>query len=289
MKRALNFTTIVGFLIALKVVWSAAISPAPRPSIFLHPHALGLVFGGTLAVLLIVFPFNRLRRLYKRFGKRILLRPEKQHQALVAELVAAAAEVQTKGAASLEKRVPTHPYLLEGYLLIWEDFLSLPELEEVLRARSEFYEREGESELKILHSVGKFPPAFGLLAATTGMIAMMSDLGRSGQESIGPAMAIALVGTFWGIALSNLLLMPLAEYGQRIAEEEAETRALILDGLLLIKRKESPAFVAEKLNSFLEPEQRLKADHAFWKKKTPATPPAAPPAPRPPVQVKTGT
>ena len=76
-------------------------------------------------------------------------------------------------------------------------------------------------------------------------------------DTIGPSMALALVGTLYGAAVANMLCMPCAEKLGFLAEEEARTRELILDGVLAIQAGDGPRVVAEKLAAHQPPEPEL--------------------------------
>ena len=129
-------------------------------------------------------------------------------------------------------------------------------MREGLYKRMEYYQRQYLSDAKTLPGLSKFPPAFGLLGAVTGMIGMMGNLG-GGSDVIGRSMAVALVATFWGICLANVVLLPLSDYYKGLAEQDAFVRQIIIDGVLMVKRKEALPLIEEKMNSYLPPNKRL--------------------------------
>ena len=150
----------------------------------------------------------------------------------------------------------THPYAKEAFELAKKSHIDDEELAQLFRKRNEYFKRSYQSDASALAAMGKFPPAFGLLGATTGMIAMMSILGNGGVDQIGSAMAIALVATFWGIAIANLLILPLGDYASKVAQEDQITRQMIAESLLMIRKDTDPQIVAERLSTFLHPSQR---------------------------------
>jgi chemotaxis protein MotA len=98
----------------------------------------------------------------------------------------------------------------------------------------------------------------GLMGAVLGMIALLGSLGSPGAEkTVGPAMSVALVATFYGIALANVLIIPI---GENLVERAGIIRTkntIIVAGVRLILEKTNPILLAEKLNSFLLPKERL--------------------------------
>jgi chemotaxis protein MotA len=114
-------------------------------------------------------------------------------------------------------------------------------------------------EANMFKAIGKYPPAFGLLATTLGMIALLQQIGKPGAEKlIGPAMSIGLVGTLYGIALANLVFLPIAEALAEKTEEEIALRKMIIEGAVLLKQRVNPVYMRESLNSYLLPRDRVR-------------------------------
>jgi chemotaxis protein MotA len=248
-------STLLGFLLAVFVMWAGVISHSSRPWIFLDAHALIVVIGGTLAAGFIAYPLRRFQDLW-RFLMLAVLYPSKTAMLKVVEETIRLHGIVNYGYKAWEMKFSSHPFLAEGYKLIRRDQLGPEEFQSVLIKRNQFFKDRYQSDAKMLIALAKFPPAFGLLGATTGMIAMMSGLGVGGEDTIGPAMAIALVATFWGIALSNFLLLPLADHAKRLAEEQSRLRNLMINGLIMVHRRTSIELLYQTLIGYLPLEQR---------------------------------
>ena len=130
------------------------------------------------------------------------------------------------------------------------------EFKNVLSLRSKNILKSYQADSKMLNALAKFPPAFGLLGATTGMIEMMSNLGKGGASSIGSAMAVALVATFWGIAMANFIFLPLADRAGKMAGDDAHIRDMIIEAAMVIKNKGSEYLLLNTLRGFLPLTQR---------------------------------
>jgi chemotaxis protein MotA len=146
--------------------------------------------------------------------------------------------------------------LLDDNVIRSEDLFELLEI----RAKSMFeHYNEGAMHFK---SLGKFPPAFGLMGTVLGMIALLSNLGGAdAMKSIGPAMGTCLVATFLGIVLANVVVLPMSESLAQSAKELYLKNKIIVIGVRLIAAKTNPMVVAENLNSYLLPKDRID-----WKK-----------------------
>jgi chemotaxis protein MotA len=73
---------------------------------------------------------------------------------------------------------------------------------------------------------------------------------------LGPAMAIGLVATFYGLTLANLVFIPISENLAQLNREDETLRVIVIDGLRLVRRKEHPKVVEEHLKSYLLPSER---------------------------------
>jgi chemotaxis protein MotA len=119
------------------------------------------------------------------------------------------------------------------------------------------YERYN-SDANRFKGMGKYPPAMGLMGAVLGMIALLAGLGKPGaEEKMGGAMSVALIATFYGIALANLVIIPIGENLGEAAKEIRTKNTIIVEGLKLISEKTNPIVLAEELNSFLLPKERV--------------------------------
>jgi chemotaxis protein MotA len=142
--------------------------------------------------------------------------------------------------------------------LVATGVLSEKEIRVALEQRLRTIESRYMHEANMFRVIGRFPPAFGLLATTLGMIALLAKIGQpDSQKLIGPAMSIGLIGTLYGIALANLVFIPIAENLTERTQEEVALRRMIVEGAVMIKSQVNPIALRESLNSFLLPKDRV--------------------------------
>ena len=90
------------------------------------------------------------------------------------------------------------------------------------------------------------------------MMSLLQTLGEPGaQDRIGPAMATALVATFYGLVFANLIFIPISEKIHEVANEDAVMRQLIKEGVMMIQEKRHPLMISEYLKSFLDQKDRI--------------------------------
>jgi chemotaxis protein MotA len=95
--------------------------------------------------------------------------------------------------------------------------------------------------------LGKYPPALGMVGTVMGMIQLFSGLGaNSGQNQIGLQLALAMTATFYGLLLSNFLLLPFAD---RLEVKEERRRANLerTVKVLVAIQKKQPTLISERI------------------------------------------
>lgn len=255
----MNFQSIVALALAAAVFGFAVFTSTNNPKAFIDLHAILIVLGGTTAVAAIAFQIDRIWVMLKIFYNRVVKGHKVNYVPLIRELMRLSEAYRNDDPqlATMVEQTPD-PFLREAMGVLLDDFLTLEELEHVLRTRvNTIYHRYQEDSRKF-KALGKFPPAMGLMGAVLGMIALLQGLGQPGAEAnIGPAMAIALVATLYGIAVANLVILPIAENLMEGTRETLAKNTIILEGVKLIAQKKNKILLAEELNSFLLPNERL--------------------------------
>jgi chemotaxis protein MotA len=174
------------------------------------------------------------------------------------------AEAYRTNAPDLKQRVEQiqDPFMKEAMMALMDKVIDEHKLVRILNARvNTIYERYVE-ESKMFGAMGKYPPAMGLMGAVLGMIMLLASLGQPGAEDrIGPAMSVALVATLYGIIFANLFVIPVGENLTAVAKGIKQKNIIIVEGIRHIAQKVNPIVLAEELNSFLLPHERVD-----WKK-----------------------
>ncbi|MFL9947767.1 flagellar motor protein [Paraburkholderia agricolaris] len=137
-----------------------------------------------------------------------------------------------------------NPFAKRGLELL-ANGVSTAVLEDALQRELDAYERNHMAAARIWQQAGGYAPTFGILGAVLGLIQVTGHMLEPAQ--LGEGIAIAFVATLYGLALANLVFLPL--YGKIRAQVDSELRfrRLYLDGLLAISRKESPHTIETRL------------------------------------------
>lgn len=254
----MNIASIIGFIIATAVLFFGLLLATNEISMFLDYPSLFIVIGGTFAATAISFQIDKLGILIKVFLARIIKGQSIKYEEIIANLMNIA-ESYRKGEKLLDMaNSQSDHFLKEALTLAGEEVLKGDELIDVLKERAKnmhFYYMEETQKFK---SMGKFPPAFGMMGTTIGMIVLLGNLGGADAiKMIGPAMGVCLITTLYGVIIANLAVIPIAENLFASTKETYLKNQIIVAGIGLIMNRTNPIVVAEKLNSFLPPSKRL--------------------------------
>src|SRR5690625_4168462 len=99
--------------------------------------------------------------------------------------------------------------------------------------------------------MASYAPAFGMIGTLIGLVNLMFMLGDGDITAIGQQMAFALITTFYGILLANLVFKPVAVKLERRTEQRVVLMNMVMQGVAMMAQKRSPAMMQETLRSFM--------------------------------------
>ena len=129
------------------------------------------------------------------------------------------------------------------------------DIKQILFKREEFRKNRESHESDLMKTLGTFSPAFGMVGTLIGLVFMLFNMGGD-PSAMGPAMAVALVTTFYGSVLANLVFIPFSEKLELRNKENADAHQLMIEGVLLIWQKRHPLDVKDLLTAHISPDER---------------------------------
>ena len=224
---------------------------------FMNIQGMLIVAGGTFAATSIAFPTNELKLIFP-VSRRVFKDPGDEMMEVSQFLVQAMGTFKRDGPVALEGIAGDAPSkaLTKGLQLI-ADGANADTINEILATERKYMEEHHRVGQKIFQEMGKFAPAFGMVGTLIGLVQMLSDL--SDPDAIGPAMAVALLTTFYGAVFANLIFIPMVSKLDRRVTIEVTHIQLAIVGLVAIHRGDPTTILREKLKAFLQ-QQEGKAD-----------------------------
>jgi chemotaxis protein MotA len=240
-------------LLAGAVVLSTLILMGGDLRMFLDLHACIVIFGGSFAATLIRFPLSSIFHGLPLGAKFAFTLRRVTQRDLVDEIAALAEIARKQGPLGLEKVAIEDGYLAKGIRFVADGYDAAFIRDNLERDRDNFltYLDEGQ---KIYRAVGDCAPAFGMVGTLIGMVQMFANM--TDPSKLGPFMAVALLSTFYGAAVANLVCLPLADKLHLKLVDEETNRTLIIDGVLMIREAKSPTLVREMLLAYLPEKHR---------------------------------
>ncbi len=222
---------------------------------FIDIPSMFIVFGGTIASTLINFPLSDvisvLGVVKNAFLYKALLPTEE-----INKIVKFAETARREGILALETESErqTDEFLKKGLQLAVDG--TAPDLiRNILETELSYLEDRHKLGQGIFESMGYYSPAFGMIGTLIGLINMLKSL--DDPSSIGAGMSVALVTTFYGAVLANLILLPIAGKLKNRTESESLLKEIITEGIMSIQSGDNPRVVEEKLKAFLSPKLRV--------------------------------
>jgi len=243
---------ISGFGLTL---WGMA-SGGTSLKIFYDPASIAITVGGSFAALLIAYPVSAMTKLIK-----IIVQSFKESASSSTEIINSFTTLSKKarreGLLSLEDEMVklTNEFLKKGLQMV-VDGLEPETIKEIMELEIGEMERRHSDGANMLKAWAAYAPAFGMLGTLIGLIQMLANL--SDSTSLASGMGKALITTFYGALLANLILVPMAQNLNYKSSLEANNREMMLEGILAIQSGVNPRIVEEKLTSYLSPNDRAK-------------------------------
>ena len=253
---ALDPAAILGLIAVIGMIM-AAVFLGGRPSSFLDLPAVLIVLGGTFAATITSFPAADLAEAPRTIASALSPRAASSPKRVALEGLAIAELGRREDLRSVETRSGTlvhRPILQRGIELV-QDGTRLEQIRPALDREIDAIEDRRYRAESILRRASDIAPAMGLIGTLIGLVQMLGQL--DDPSAIGPAMAVALLTTFYGAVMAHAVLTPLAERLGKQREMERLHHEIQLLCVLSIAERENPRRLETMLNGLLPPSQRL--------------------------------
>jgi len=250
----MDISTIVGVLAAFGLVISAMSMGQGGIMTFVDVPSAIIVLGGTVGATLVHWPLKDVLSTVAVIKKAFFHR-EVEYNGTIEKLVRFAGRARKEGILSLQSVMNEvdDPFFLKG-LQAAVDGQEPEALRTMLELEIDYVaERHGKG-AEILNSMGNYAPALGMIGTLIGLVQMLKSM--NDPSTIGPAMAVALITTFYGALLANLLFLPMAGKLRTRSAMEQLNMSLVVEGMKSILEGENPRLMEQKLHAYVSPKLR---------------------------------
>jgi chemotaxis protein MotA len=249
----MDLATVLGLISAFGLV-VIAIVMGGGIQLFINIPALMIVVGGTLGATMINYPLGDVFGVFKVVKKAIFTRKISNSE-LIKGFIGFAKKSRKEGILALEGDVKNvrDEFLKKGIQLSI-DGLEPQEIQDIMETEIDFTRTRHQLGAEIFITMGTFAPALGMIGTLIGLVQMLQTL--DDPSAIGPAMAVALLTTFYGSIMANIVCLPVAGKLKARSKEEVLAREMTIRGIISLSNGDNPRILEQKLLAFLSPDQR---------------------------------
>lgn len=261
----MDFLSVLGWLGGIGVILFGILFDKDKGIVFdnlknfFDASSVMVVLGGVIVALMVSFPFSIFKKIPRHL--KIILFPTKfVPQDYISQIVELATEARINGLLSLESKLQDDdgggkkkkgkgdPFLRNSMMLI-VDAVDPEKVKTLLETELDYLDERHAQDRAFYDKASAYAPAFGMIGTLMGLINLLKQL--DDPNAIAPAMALALVTTFYGTILSNLIFTPISNKLRVRHEEEYLCKMIVAEGVQAIQAGDNPKFIEEKLTQLI--------------------------------------
>jgi chemotaxis protein MotA len=252
----MDIATLIGICTAFALVVGAILMGSSL-TLFINIPGLMIVAGGTLGATMINYPLPDILKVSK-VVKNAFFHRKQTVKELIGEFVTLAGTARREGILALESSIGDmkDEFMRKG-LQLSIDGLEPSSIREILSTEIDAIQDRHKLGAEIFTTLGTFSPALGMIGTLIGLVQMLQTM--DDPSTIGPAMAVALLTTFYGALMANVVFLPIAGKLRNRSSEEVMAKELMAEGIMSIAKGDNPRLLEQKLNAFLAPQLRESA------------------------------
>lgn len=251
----MDIATILGIAAVFILIITSIMTQGSVKQFYDFPSIL-IVVGGSFGALFVCYPFAKIKELFiimrKAFRGNSYDIPTTIDKFTEMSYIA-----KKEGLLALEDTLDdvNDEFLKQGIMLLIDG--TNPEMiKKILTLEIENMQDRHQEGENILRNLGKYAPAFGMIGTLIGLIVMLNNL--EDVSTLGPAMSVALVTTFYGALLANGIFIPLADKLRFYSDKETIYKTIVIEGIVSIVEGDSNHMIREKLETFMGQKERGK-------------------------------
>ena len=245
----MDLVSLIGTILAFVVIIVGTILKGSNVGALWNPAAFVIVFLGTIAALLVQNQGKALKQALKMFSM-VYKPPKHQPSDLISRIVGWSEISRRQGLLGLEPQIESEDdtFVRKGLQLLVDG--SEPDaIRGVLEVEVDAREHADLAAAKVYENAGIYSPTMGIIGAVMGLMAVMQNL--ADPSKLGHGIAAAFVATIYGVALANLLMLPMASRLKGLVHKQTQMREILIEGLVSIAEGANPRQIEAKLQGYL--------------------------------------
>lgn len=240
----MDISIIIGLGLVLGILLEV-IGIKAGANLFFSREAFTVVIGGIFAASFVQYSLKDLGALFVRF-KVLFVSQSRHYRDHISLILRLSHKMHTQGRASLEKDLDAinDSFIRHAIELVIANYPP-EQIKLMMKEMIENSENRHEQGIFYFEQLAKFAPGFALVGTLIGLVKLLSSI--SDPKSLGPNMATALVSTFYGVTLSNLVFLPLAGRLRVMSYKERIHKEILVEAIVSMAQGELPYVVKEKI------------------------------------------
>ena len=262
--------TLIGLLAGISIIILGILSAGGEIAWFWNFNSILIVLGGTFAATMVNLPLKAVTNIFNIL-KNVFRAEDYDYTGIIEEVVNKATKARKDRLLSLEADLSG---MKDGF---FKNGIELAINEKDTKRLRTFLNLEMNN-IQSRHIAGQelflymasYAPAFGMLGTVLGLIIMMmnfttggSDIDLGADYSVADrfsellrGMGLALITTFYGVFMANMIFLPIGGKLKRRSENEMMLKNIVVEGIISIHAREHPILIREKLMTFVPSQYR---------------------------------
>jgi len=249
----MDLATLIGIIAGIVCILASIMTGGSLWS-FWSISSVFITVGGGICATLISYKIGEFAKIMK-VAVKVLAGKESRPQDTIKMLIELSMKARREGLLSLEaEQENIHDDFLKQSLQLVVDGVEPEVIVDSMDLELENMKARHDKGAGIFKTMAAQFPAWGMIGTLIGLIQLLDQL--DDPSAIGPAMAVALITTFYGSVLANFICNPIATKLSLKSKEEIQEKKMIIEGVLSIQAGENPRILEHKLKTFLSPKQK---------------------------------
>lgn len=253
----MDIATVLGLLVGIGSVLVSFLMEGGHLSALIQVPAMILVIFGTFGAATVTTSVKQLVNL-PNLMKVAFFEKKMDSRQLIDLLFDLSQKARKNGLLSLEKDLDAiqEPFLRKAIQLAIDGF-ETNKIREILEIEMAYIEERHKAGANFFLKLGGFSPTLGIMGTVLGLIHALGNMESS--SNMASAIASAFIATLWGVAMANLIYLPLSDKLKYKHQDEALYLEIITEGAISLAMGDNPRVIRMKLVSFLLPDKRAEA------------------------------
>lgn len=250
----MDFATVGGLIIGIGAVVVSFLMEGGHISAILQAPAMIIVIAGTIGASFITTSVKTIIRI-PSYLKLAMFGGKNNSMYIISMIVKMSEKARMEGILGLENdmKYVRDPFFKKAIQLVI-DGTEITVLRSILETEIAYVEERHKKGIALFQKLGGFSPTLGIIGTVLGLIHTLGNVTE--PDRMATAIAGAFIATLWGVALANLVYLPLSDKLRLRHEEELASLDLIMEGVISIQSGDNPRIVNTKLMSFISPDLR---------------------------------